>query len=155
MYTISPIGFVRSTRELPRDDFWGDETARIELAPGIPAESLHGLDTFSHAEIIFLFHRDPPDAAIDWVRHPRGNAAWPAVGIFAQRARRRPNRLGATIVRVLGVDAGSLLVDGLDASDGTPVLDVKPVFKGFLPGDDVREPAWVSELMTDYWRRSR
>jgi tRNA-Thr(GGU) m(6)t(6)A37 methyltransferase TsaA len=155
MYAISPIGFVRSSRELPRDDFWGDESARIELAPDTPAESLRGLEEFSHAEVLFLFHHDPADPSIAWSRHPRGNQAWPRVGIFAQRARRRPNRIGATIVRVVGVNGSTLLIDGIDASDGTPVLDIKPVFREFLPGESVRQPSWASELMADYWRSTR
>jgi tRNA-Thr(GGU) m(6)t(6)A37 methyltransferase TsaA len=155
MYSISPIGFVRSSRELPRDDFWGDETARIELAPGVPAESLQGLEDFSHAEVFFLFHLDATETSIAGSRSPRGNPAWPRVGIFAQRARRRPNRLGATIVRVVAVNGSTLIIDGIDAIDGTPVLDIKPVFKEFLPGEPVRQPLWVSELMADYWRSTR
>ena len=155
MYSISPIGFVRSSRELPRDDFWGDETARIELAPGIPAESLRGLEEFSHAEVFYLFHHDDADAPIAWSRHPRGNPAWPNIGIFAQRARRRPNRIGATIVRVIALEGSTLIIDGIDASDGTPVLDIKPVFREFLPSGPVRQPSWVTELMADYWRSTR
>ena len=69
MYSISPIGFIRSSRELPRDDFWGDESARIELAPNVPAESLRGLGEFSHAEVLYLFHHDAEGAAIAWSRH--------------------------------------------------------------------------------------
>ena len=155
MYSISPIGYVRSSREVPRDDFWGDETARIELAPGVPAESLQGLEEFSHAEVLFVFHHDAADAADaagTWARHPRGNQAWPRVGIFAQRARRRPNRIGATIVRVVAVEGSFLIIDGIDATDGTPVVDIKPVFREFLPNELVRQPAWATALMADYWR---
>ncbi|MEP7346741.1 MAG: SAM-dependent methyltransferase [Gemmatimonadaceae bacterium] len=155
MYSISPIGFVRSSRELPRDDFWGDENARIELVPDIPAESLLGLAEFSHAEILYLFHHDAADAAIAWSRHPRGNSDWPSVGIFAQRARRRPNRIGATIVRVVSVQGATIVVDQIDASDGTPVLDIKPVFGEFLPTGPMRQPTWTTELMADYWRTMR
>ena len=84
-------------------------------------------------------------------RHPRGNPAWPSVGIFAQRAKARPNRIGATIVRILGKDGGRLRVEGLDAIDGTPVLDIKPVLSEFLPSGPVRQPEWTRELMRDYW----
>jgi tRNA (adenine37-N6)-methyltransferase len=152
MYSVTPIGYVRSSRALPHDDDWDTETARIELAPNVPAESLNGLDEFSHAEVLFLFHHDAEDVAVDWARHPRGNTAWPNVGIFAQRARRRPNRIGATVVRVLRIDGRSLVISGLDASDGTPVLDIKPVFNEFLPREAVRQPPWVSALMQSYWR---
>jgi tRNA (Thr-GGU) A37 N-methylase len=76
---------------------------------------------------------------------------WPEVGIFAQRGRTRPNRLGSTIVRVLGREGRKLYVSELDAIDGTPVVDIKPVMEEFLPRERVRQPAWSRELMRDYW----
>ena len=84
-------------------------------------------------------------------RHPRGNPDWPKVGVFAQRGRNRPNRLGVSVCRILGVDSTRLLVGGLDAIDGTPVLDIKPVLAEFLPRGEVRQPDWSRELMADYW----
>ncbi|MFN5819570.1 MAG: TrmO family methyltransferase, partial [Novosphingobium sp.] len=84
-------------------------------------------------------------------RHPRGNPDWPKVGVFAQRGRNRPNRLGVSVCRILGVDGTSLLVGGLDAIDGTPVLDIKPVMAEFQPRGEVRQPDWSRELMADYW----
>ena len=66
-------------------------------------------------------------------------------------ARRRPNRLGVCVARIVSVDGLSLTLEGLDAIDGTPVIDIKPVFKGFLPRGEVREPAWAGELMKEYW----
>jgi tRNA (Thr-GGU) A37 N-methylase len=76
---------------------------------------------------------------------------WPRVGIFAQRGKGRPNRLGATIVEVVSREGRVLTVAGLDAIDGTPVLDIKPVLAEFLPRKPVRQPAWSCELMRDYW----
>ena len=84
-------------------------------------------------------------------RHPRGNTDWPKIGIFAQRGKNRPNRLGLTICRVVGVDGAALIVEGLDAVDGTPVVDIKPVMAEFAPRGAVRQPGWVAELMSDYW----
>ncbi|MBZ5574775.1 MAG: TrmO family methyltransferase, partial [Acidobacteriia bacterium] len=85
-------------------------------------------------------------------RHPRGNPAWPKVGIFAQRGKNRPNRIGATICRLLSVEGLSIRVQGLDALEGTPVLDVKPVMQEFLPErESVRQPRWVHELMAEYF----
>jgi len=75
-----------------------------------------------------------------------------AVGIFAQRGKGRPNRLGTTICRVLGVDGTTLRVAELDAIDGTPVVDLKPVMREFLPRSPVIQPAWSTELMASYWR---
>lgn len=154
MYTVEPIGFVRCAREEVRDDFWGGVPAVIELAPHVPAESLDGIEEFSHAEIIFLLDRVPVESAAFGARHPRNNLAWPRVGIFAQRAKARPNRLAATIVRVLGRDDRRLTVDRLDAIDGTPVLDIKPVLAEFLPQEHVHQPQWSRELMRDYWREA-
>ena len=149
--TIEPIGHVRSPRADLRDDDWGDTVATIELVPALPAEALDGLDAFSHAEVIFLFDRVDPTTVERGTRHPRGNTAWPRVGIFAQRAKDRPNRLGSTIVEIRRREGRVLTVVGLDAVDGTPVLDVKPVMREFLPRTAVRQPAWSHELMRDYW----
>jgi tRNA (Thr-GGU) A37 N-methylase len=73
------------------------------------------------------------------------------VGIFAQRGRLRPNRLGLTVVRLLRREGGRLFVEGLDAVDGTPVLDIKPLMQEFLPRGPLRQPDWSRELMKDYW----
>ena len=152
MITLEPIGVVRSPRTEVRDDFWGDVPATIELSPDLPASSLDGLEDFSLAEILFLFDRVRPEAVVSDARHPRNNPAWPRVGIFAQRAKARPNRLGSTIVRIVGREGRRLRVLGLDAVDGTPVLDIKPVLAEFLPREPVRQPEWSRELMQDYWR---
>src|SRR5262249_18728471 len=96
--------------------------------------------------------RVDPSGVVVGARHPRNNPAWPRVGIFAQRAKGRPNRLGSTIVRILGRDGRRVRVAGLDAVDGTPILDIKPVMAEFLPREPVRQPAWSRELMRDYWR---
>jgi tRNA (Thr-GGU) A37 N-methylase len=91
------------------------------------------------------------DDVVTGVRHPRGRADWPRVGILAQRGKNRPNRIGATICRIVGVEGRVLRVSGLDAIDGTPVIDIKPVMSGFLPRGEVREPDWALEIMKDYW----
>jgi tRNA-Thr(GGU) m(6)t(6)A37 methyltransferase TsaA len=152
MITLTPIGVVRGSRAEVTDDFWGGSTATIELADHLPDESLDGLEAFSHAEIIFLFDRLDEASVVTGARHPRGNSAWPRVGIFAQRGKARPNRLGATIVRIAGRDGRRLHVRDLDAVDGTPVIDIKPVFAEFLPREPVRQPDWSRELMRDYWK---
>jgi tRNA-Thr(GGU) m(6)t(6)A37 methyltransferase TsaA len=149
--TIEPIGFVRAARTSPEDDDWGEQPAVIELAPGFDAESLEGLEAFSHAEILYVFDRVTPDKIVTSARHPRNNPAWPKVGIFAQRGKNRPNRLGSTIVRIARREGRALHVLELDAIDGTPVVDIKPVMREFLPRSDVRQPAWSTELMKDYW----
>ncbi len=152
MITLQPIGVVRGRRTEVRDDFWGDADAVVELAPEFPPEAFDGIEEFSHVEVIFHLDRVPDAAITQGARHPRGNPAWPAVGVFAQRTKARPNRIGATIVQVVGRDGRRLHVRGLDALDGTPVLDVKPVLAEFLPRGQVRQPEWSRELMRDYWK---
>jgi tRNA (Thr-GGU) A37 N-methylase len=73
------------------------------------------------------------------------------VGIFAQRGKNRPNRIGVTVCRIVSVSGRRIEVEGLDAIDGTPVLDIKPVMAEFLPRGEIRQPDWSSELMKDYW----
>jgi tRNA-Thr(GGU) m(6)t(6)A37 methyltransferase TsaA len=150
-FAIRPIGRVHSSRAAAGDDGWDAEAFSIELDPSFEPEALEGIETFSHAEIVFVFDRVAEGSVARGARHPRGNAAWPRVGIFAQRAKDRPNRLGATIVEIVGRSGRTLTVRGLDAIDGTPVVDIKPVMAEFLPRSAVRQPTWSRELMTRYW----
>jgi tRNA (adenine37-N6)-methyltransferase len=150
--SLEPIGHVRSPRRELLDDDWGSVTATIELTAAFAPEALAGLEDFSHAEVLFHFDRVAETAIERGARHPRGNPRWPCVGIFAQRAKDRPNRLGSTIVEIVGRDGRVLTVAGLDAVDGTPVLDIKPVMVEFLPRTTIRQPAWSHELMRDYWK---
>ena len=149
--TIQPVAFVRGGRTEATDDDWGESRARIELAEGIPNEALAGLADFSHAEVIFVFDKVTDDQIVTGARRPRGNLDWPLVGIFAQRGKNRPNRLGVSVCNIVGVERRSLIVEGLDAIDCTPVVDIKPVLTGFLPRGEVREPVWAAEIMKDYW----
>ncbi|MGZ3695155.1 MAG: SAM-dependent methyltransferase, partial [Bdellovibrionota bacterium] len=140
------------TRSVVSDDNWDTETVSIELdSLEFSAEALAGISDFSHVEI--LFYMDQVDAAkIErGARHPRNNPAWPLVGIFAQRGKNRPNQIGSTICRVARVEGLSLFLEGLDAVDGTPVLDIKPWASEFAPRGPVFQPVWISELMRGYW----
>jgi tRNA (adenine37-N6)-methyltransferase len=151
-FEVVPIGVVRGGRDEVRDDDWDAETATIELdAAQFGVEAAAGLDAFSHVEVVYLFDRVDPAGVERGARHPRGNSAWPRVGIFAQRAKDRPNRLGVSRCRLLAVTGLELRVAGLDAVDGTPVLDIKPYMTEFGPRGELRQPAWASELMAGYW----
>jgi tRNA-Thr(GGU) m(6)t(6)A37 methyltransferase TsaA len=152
MITIEPVGFVRNERKEPVDDYWGDIVSEIILAENIPPESLKGIDDFSHLEIIFHFHLAGKKNIDHFTSHPRNNPEYPEVGIFAQRRKSRPNLLGCTIVKLLDVKGNILKVSGLDAIDGTPVIDIKPVIKEFLPTGEVLQPVWVTRLMKDYFK---
>lgn len=149
---LLPIGFVRNARTAAVEDDWDAVDSRIELdTETFGPDALAGLDGFSHVEVLFHFHLLGDAKVHTGARHPRGNLDWPRVGIFAQRGKDRPNRLGACVCRLLAVDGTTLAVRGLDAVDGTPVIDVKPWMKGFAPRGRVREPGWAAEIMKDYW----
>lgn len=151
-YTLTPIGHVHGGRAEAIDDNWGASRAAIELdGARFAPDALAGLADFSHAEVIFLFDKVVDEKIETGARHPRNRADWPLVGIFAQRGKNRPNRLGLTTCRIVAVDGLTVEVEGLDAIDGTPVLDIKPVMAEFLPRGNVRQPAWSHELMQGYW----
>lgn len=152
---MTPIGHVRSERTEPLDDNWDAVKSHIVLdADQYAPESLAGLDTFSHVEVFFVFDRVRDEKIVTGARHPRGCKDWPKVGIFAQRGKNRPNRLGATICKIDRVEGLEVHLTGLDAIDGSPVIDIKPVMTEFLPRGSVHAPEWVSEVMADYWRTS-
>ncbi len=147
---MQPVGVVRSPVKEGADYDWGSVMSEIhvreEYAPG-----LRGLEEFSHVTVVFLMHHatfSPRDAL---VRRPRSRADMPELGIFAQRAKHRPNPIGLTAVRLLSVVGNVLTVRGLDAVDGSPVLDIKPYFPAFDKVDDVATPEWVDRLMEGYF----
>ncbi|MGW4165046.1 SAM-dependent methyltransferase [Streptomyces sp. NPDC004788] len=147
-----PVGRVVGGRAEVRDDEWGEVTAVIRLdAESFGPEALAGLDAFSHLEVVYHFDRVPEEKIETGARHPRGNTDWPLVGIFAQRGKNRPNRLGVSRCRLLRVDGLDVHVQGLDAVDGTPVLDLKPYLAEFGPQGPTGQPAWATEIMRDYY----
>jgi tRNA-Thr(GGU) m(6)t(6)A37 methyltransferase TsaA len=148
---LTPIAIVNNSRKEVEDDHWGEIVSAIELDASLPEDALLGIESFSHAEVIYHFHLIPESKIERGARHPRNNTDWPKVGILSQRGKNRPNRLGATIVKILKREGRQLHVQGLDAIDGTPVLDIKPVMREFLPGDEIRQPEWATELMGNYW----
>lgn len=151
--SLVTIGTVRTPRTDPDDTVgWGDVTARIELVPELGDASLTGLVDFSHVEVLFRFHLAEDREHYRGVRPARGRADLPPIGVFAARGPYRPNRIGVSSCRLVEVGDTWLTVRGLDAVDGTPVLDLKPVMSALLP-TDVHEPAWSRELMADYWQR--
>ncbi len=146
------IAWVRGGRSAVEDDAWGSVVSRIELDhEQFGPEAFAGLDACSHIEVLFVFDQVDPDGVCRGARRPRDRADWPLVGIFAQRAKDRPNRIGSTVCNLKRVDGPVLEVAGLDAVDGTPVLDVKPYFAEFGPRGEVKEPGWAGELMDGYW----
>lgn len=135
------IGIVENgIDEVGKHDWEGVESRillRSELADG-----LIGLDTFSHAEIYFYLHKANFQLDADLVGRPRRKTENPLVGVFARRTNHRPNGIGMSIVKIVALELGVLIVKGLDAVDGTPVLDIKPhIPKGNR--EDVMLPDWA------------
>ena len=149
--TLTAIGVVAGGRTEPIDDHWEGVEADIVLHDRFPPDALDGLEQFSHLDVVYVFHQVPEAAIVVGARHPRGREDWPLVGIFAQRAKARPNRIGVSTCRLLSVRGRTVRVADLDAIDGTPVLDIKPHMVEMGPRTAVTEPAWVKELMRQYW----
>ena len=149
---LRPVGVVVGGRERVEDDDWGPVEAVIRLdGERFGPEAVAGLDGFSHLEVVFHFDRVPESGIESGARRPRGNPDWPLVGIFAQRGKNRPNRLGVSRCSLVRVDGLDLHVGGLDAVAGTPVLDIKPYVTEFGPRGGVRQPDWMTELMREYY----
>ncbi len=147
---MKPVAYVKNSRKTPTDDHWEEVVAEIVLADDIPTEALLNIGYFSHLEVIYCFDKVGEDSIV-LSGHPRGNPAYPLTGIFAQRKKDRPNRIGLCTVALLAHEGRTIKVKYLDAIDGTPVLDIKPVFREFEPKGEIRQPEWVGDLMKEYW----
>ncbi|MDX1958239.1 MAG: SAM-dependent methyltransferase [Leptospiraceae bacterium] len=150
MINLQPIAFVKNSRKDPIDDLWQSIIAEITLAEHVPTEVFDGITQFSHLEIIYYFNK-VKDSDIVFSGRPRGNPNYPLVGIFGQRKKDRPNKIGLATVELIEHNQSSITVKYLDAIDNTPILDIKPVFKEFEPKTEILEPDWVKDLMKDYW----
>lgn len=150
-YSVRPVAYIRNDRSEALDDNWDDVVSNVELSQDVPSESLLGLAEFSHVEIVFFadWAEDVPPGP--WHRHPRGNDTWPDVGVFAQRNKDRPNRILLTTVAIDELHERSFTVRGLDGIDGTPVLDIKPVFRWSVPSGELRVAPWSEELGQQYF----
>ncbi|MBT8042092.1 MAG: tRNA (N6-threonylcarbamoyladenosine(37)-N6)-methyltransferase TrmO, partial [Pontiella sp.] len=141
-FTFKPIGFIRSCYGekfgIPRQPgLVRSATATLTLQPPYNvAEALRGLEDFSHAWIIFVFHQSTSEEWKATVRPPRlgGNER---VGVFASRSNFRPNPIGLSVVELLSIEGTMIRLGGGDFLDGTPVLDIKP----YIPYSDSRPDA--------------
>ncbi|WP_026674836.1 SAM-dependent methyltransferase [Alkalihalobacterium bogoriense] len=151
MITLQPIGIAYNERDNIQDDNWGIVDSKIVIDRTIPEEALAGIEHFSHLEIIYYFHKVKEENIEVGARHPRNNLELPKVGIFAQRGKNRPNRLGLTTVRLLKREGRELYVQRLDCLNETPILDIKPVMEEFLPKESIKQPEWTRDIMERYW----
>ncbi len=150
-YSVRAIAYIRNDRGEALDDNWDDVVSTVELAADVPSEALRGLADFSHVELIFFADWAEEVPPAPWHRRPRGNPDWPDVGVFAQRNKDRPNRLLLTTLAIERLGERSFTVRGLDGIDGTPVLDIKPVFQWSVARGTLRAPSWSDELGQRYF----
>lgn len=150
-FKLNSVATVKNSRATPIDDFWETVIADIELADHIPTEAFEKISDFSHLEIIYFFDKVEIED-IAFTSRPRGNPSYPLVGIFAQRKKDRPNKIGLCTVELLEHNGRTIKVKYLDAIDGTQVLDIKPVYKEFQPKGEIKQPIWVADLMKNYWK---
>ncbi|MDH4266229.1 MAG: tRNA (N6-threonylcarbamoyladenosine(37)-N6)-methyltransferase TrmO [Deltaproteobacteria bacterium] len=147
---IKPIGVIKSPVSEQSDENWGRVVSEIHLdEPFEPG--LQGLGNFSHITVVFFMHQATFNPSTDLIRRPQGRADMPILGIFAQRAKHRPNPIGLTAVELIGIKKNILIVRGLDAIDGTPVLDIKPYVSAFDRVDQPVIPEWMERLMKGYF----
>lgn len=148
---VKPIGFVQNNRSKVEDDNWDSFDSVIELSDEFNEEAFYGLNEFSHVEVIYYFHKVNNEKIEYKARHPRNNKDFPLVGIFSQRGKNRPNKIGITTAKIIKVEGKKIFLKGLDAINGTPVLDIKPTMIEFLPREEIEQPNWSKEIMSNYW----
>ena len=147
--TLTPIGIVKNSVTIRKDTSWGDDVSLIKLDEQY-ASGLKGLEEFSHAIILFHLDKAKYEKEKHLQRRPQNRDDMPLVGIFSQRGKDRPNRIGMTAVEIVSVEEDTLVVKGLDAIDGTPVLDIKPYYPAY-DKKDASVPEWVDRLMAHYF----
>jgi tRNA-Thr(GGU) m(6)t(6)A37 methyltransferase TsaA len=140
-----PIGHVKNgILEVPEGG-WEDVVSEIEVDPSL-TEALEGLEENSHILVVYWLHLIYWEEPLPLRIHPMDRRDLPLVGLFATRTQRRPNPIGITTVELLRREGNRLTVRGLDAIDGSPVLDLKPL----LPERDLPEarrmPEWARRL---------
>jgi tRNA-Thr(GGU) m(6)t(6)A37 methyltransferase TsaA len=151
MISCTPIGYVRNSVTRMSEGHWAKVESEIHLEE-VYAAGLQGLEDFSHVMVVFYLHEAQGfDPAKQLLRHPRGMEHLREVGVFAQRTKYRPNPIGVTSVELRSIRGNVAVVRGLDALDGTPVLDLKPYMPMFDRIDDARVPAWVAQFMEGYF----
>lgn len=111
---------------------------------------LSGLEDFSHAIIIYYLDKATYKREEHLQRRPQNRDDMPLVGIFSQRGKDRPNKIGMTSVQIIAVDEKTLVIKGLDAINGTAVLDIKPYYPVY-DKKDASVPDWVNQLMEHYF----
>jgi tRNA-Thr(GGU) m(6)t(6)A37 methyltransferase TsaA len=141
---LKAIGTVRNgVRQLLRHG-WSEVVSDIVIDSSL-TEALDGLEKFSHLIVLYWMHRLTPGRKLPLKVHPMGKAELPVVGRLATRSPSRPNPVGQATVRLLERRGNILKVKGLDAIDGTPVIDIKPYIPGYDSADEAKAPRWTTK----------
>ena len=145
--TLKAIGIVRNGIKQPPEQVpfgWEKVVSDIEVDSSL-TEALDGLGGFSHIVVLYWMHQVAA-GEMPMKVHPMGKKELPLVGIFATRSPHRPNPVGKTTVRLLQCQGNILKVEGLDAIDGTPVIDIKPYIPEFDSAAKATVPQWITNL---------
>ncbi len=142
---LRPIGHVKNEfKKGPITDY--DNTVSEIILDLEFAEGLDGLDENSHITVVFWMNRIEEDERNVMKLHPKGRKDLPLVGVFATRSPRRPNPMGVSSVKLLKINDNVLMVKGLDALNGTPILDIKPFSKKHDHAEDAKTPWWIERF---------
>jgi len=147
---LKPIGYVINDVENKKDVSWGKDISKILLEKDYYG-GLSGLNDFSHVTILYYLDKAKFDINKHLQRRPQNRNDMPVVGIFSQRGKDRPNQIGMTSVEIVTVTNDTLIVKGLDAIDGTAILDIKPYYPIYDCREDAVVPEWVNILMEKYF----
>jgi tRNA-Thr(GGU) m(6)t(6)A37 methyltransferase TsaA len=140
---LEPVGLVK-TEAVGKEVRDKNVISRIVFRKEL-TEALEGVEDFSHLFVLFWLHEMSDEDRKVMKVHPRGRSDMPLLGIFATRTPHRPNPIGLTRVKLLKVEGNVATIQGLDAFDGTPVLDIKP-FDSWDTTEDFRVPEWWLKL---------
>ena len=143
--SLKVIGVVRGGVKQRPEPGWEGTVSEIVVDSHL-TEALDGLEEFSHIIVIYWMHKASALGKVATKVHPRGRRELPLVGFFAARTPYRLNPVGATTVRLLERRGNILKVEGLDAIDGTPVIDIKPYIPGYDSVTEAKVPSWVTRL---------
>lgn len=147
--TMNPIGYVENDVQAKKDTAWGEDISKIILEKEFYT-GLSGLEEFTHAIIVYYLDKATYKREEHLQRRPQNRDDMPLVGIFSQRGKNRPNKIGITAVQIVSVDEKTLVIKGLDAINGTAVLDIKPYYP-IYDKKAASVPDWVNQLMEHYF----
>lgn len=149
---INVIGAVSSERTEVIDDHWGDVLAKIQLISSFDVTLFREK---KYAYFLFYMDKVEDEKIVRDARHPRNDPDLPLTGIFAQRAKNRPNKIGLSRAKIIDIQENALIVQGLDAINGTPILAIKPWITDCEPTlDSVKEAPWLKGVMKNYFLSS-